>query len=109
MELGSYTEPNSPANDVRQKMLTRDDGSKCESQEEIKGLVQMFYENLFSTEPCDSSDAVLDSIPTKVTAEMNANFCKPYTDEKIETAIFQMGPTKAPGALLSNSLGFLKI
>jgi hypothetical protein len=34
---------------------------------------------------------------TKVRHWMNANLRKPYTDEEIETALFQMGPTKAPG------------
>jgi hypothetical protein len=77
--------------------LVREDGSKCESQGEIKGMVHQFYEHLFSSEPCDSVDAVLDSIPVKVSEEMNADLCKPYSDEEIEAALFQMGPTKAPG------------
>lgn len=78
--------------------LQRVDGSKCESQGEIKGMVHQFYEHLFSSEPCDSIDAVLDAIPVKVMDEMNADLCKPYTDEEIEeVALFQMGPTKAPG------------
>jgi hypothetical protein len=75
----------------------REDGSKCEDQGEIKGKVQQFYENIFSSKPCDSVDAVLDSIPIKVTADMNSDLCKAYTDAEIETALFQMGPTKAPG------------
>jgi hypothetical protein len=77
--------------------LSREDGSKCESPEEIKGMVKVFYENFFSSEPCDSVDAVLDSIPAKVTEDTNGDLCKPYSDEEIETALFQMGPTKAPG------------
>jgi hypothetical protein len=28
---------------------------------------------------------------------MNEDLCKPYTDEEIGAALFQMGPTKAPG------------
>jgi hypothetical protein len=28
---------------------------------------------------------------------MNDDLCKPYTDEEIETTLFEMGPTKAPG------------
>jgi hypothetical protein len=78
-------------------MLLRADGSKCEVQAELKGMVQEFYENLFSSEPCASVDAVLDAIPTKVTADMNDDLGKPYTDEEIGAALFQMGPTKAPG------------
>lgn len=29
--------------------------------------------------------------------EMNEELCKPYNNEEIGTAFFQMGPTKAPG------------
>jgi hypothetical protein len=78
-------------------MLMREDGSRCEVQGEIKGMVHGFYENLFSSETCTSVDAVLDAIPSKVTADMNEDLCKPYTDEEIKTTLFQMGPTKAPG------------
>jgi hypothetical protein len=77
--------------------LVRDDGSKCEDQAGLKGMAQSFYENLFSSEPCDSLDAVLESIPVKVTAEINEDLCKEYTEEEIKFALFQMGPTKAPG------------
>jgi hypothetical protein len=77
--------------------LLRSDGSKCEVQWEIKGMVQNFYEDLFTAEACPSVDAVLDAIPSKVTSDMNDELCKPYTEEEIRAALFQMGPTKAPG------------
>ncbi|KAM0913768.1 hypothetical protein ACQ4PT_011941 [Festuca glaucescens] len=77
--------------------LAREDGSRCDDQTEIKGMVQNFYENLFSSEPTLSPDAVIDSIPSKVTNEMNADLLKPYTNDEIKAALFQMGPTKAPG------------
>lgn len=73
------------------------DGSKCEVQIEIKGMVQNFYENLFTSETCTSVDAVLDAIPSKVSSNMNEDLCKRYTHEEIGAALFQMGPTKAPG------------
>lgn len=60
-------------------------------------MVQSFYDKLFTSEPCDSTDVVLDSIPTKVSADMNDELCKPYTNQEIREALFQMGPTKAPG------------
>jgi hypothetical protein len=78
--------------------LVREDGSVCEDQTEIKSMVHHFYENLFSSEPVVSMDAVLDAIPLKVDDQMNASLCKEYTNEEIKTVIFQMGPTKAPGS-----------
>jgi hypothetical protein len=78
-------------------VLFRADGSKCEAQGEIKNMVHGFYEELFSSKNSASTDAVLNAIPSKVTAAMNDDLCKPYTDEEIGAALFQMGPTKAPG------------
>jgi hypothetical protein len=78
-------------------MLVREDGSKCEVQGEIKGMIRNFYEDLFSSKTCTTPDVVLNTIPSKVTVEMNEDLCKPYTNEEIGAALFQMGPTKAPG------------
>jgi hypothetical protein len=77
--------------------MARYDGSITENQDEIKGMVQSFYDNLFTTQPCGSHDVVLQAIPRKVDDNMNADLCKPYTDEEIKIALFQMGLTKAPG------------
>lgn len=88
----------------RIQRLVRDDGSLCDTQGQIKGLVQQFYEKLFTSEHCDAADVVLDAIPQKITPipqkitpEMNEDLSKPYTNEEIKAALFQMGPTKAPG------------
>ena len=78
-------------------ILARSDGSMCEDPEEIKGMVQSFYENLFMTEVCDSINAVLDYIPCKVDDSINTELCKPYLDEETKIALFQMDPTKVPG------------
>jgi hypothetical protein len=60
-------------------------------------MVEDFYANLFTSEPCDATDVVLESVRGKVSATMNEDLCRPYTDEEIKEALFQMGPTKAPG------------
>ncbi|KAK1602970.1 hypothetical protein QYE76_018463, partial [Lolium multiflorum] len=60
-------------------------------------MVQHFYGDLFTSEPTFSTQTVLDAIPRKVSDEMNDNLTKEYTNEEIKTALFQMGPTKAPG------------
>lgn len=98
----------------RIQRLVRDDGSLCDTQGQIKGLVQQFYEKLFTSEHCDAADVVLDAIPQKITPEMNEDLSKPYTNEEIKAALFLMGPTKAPirnrwlsGSFLPESLGLL--
>jgi hypothetical protein len=69
----------------------------CDDSDEIKGMVHHFFEHLFTAETCPSIDVVLDAIPPKVTVDMNESLCKAYSDEEIKMALFQMGPTKAPG------------
>jgi hypothetical protein len=77
--------------------LKGDNGSTCDDIAEIKGMVQDFCGNLFTSEPTLSCDAVLDAIPCKVTSEINADMLRDYTNDEIKAALFQMGPTKAPG------------
>lgn len=43
--------------------LLREDGSLCDSQGEIKGMMQEFYENIFTSQSC----GVLDAIPQSFT------------------------------------------
>jgi hypothetical protein len=42
-------------------------------------------------------DDMLEAIPNKVTDDMNMALCQSYTNDEIKKALFQMGPTKAPG------------
>jgi hypothetical protein len=60
-------------------------------------MAKDFYSNLFSFEPNANIEAILDAIPTKVDQNIIEELYKPYTDEEIKKALFQMGPTKAPG------------
>ncbi|EEE66057.1 hypothetical protein OsJ_22054 [Oryza sativa Japonica Group] len=78
-------------------MLTREDGSLCEDLEGMKGMAERFYADLFASECCDSMEEVLESIPRKVDDFINEELCKPYSNSEIKMALFQMGPTKAPG------------
>ena len=50
-------------------------------------MVHNFYEELFSSQPCDST-TVLDAIPQKITSRMNDDLCKPYSNEEIKAALF---------------------
>jgi hypothetical protein len=79
------------------KRTNKDDDSLCFDQVEIKGMAHHFYEDLFTSEPGLAMDPVLDAIPSKVDDRMNEDLCKTYSNEEINDAMFQMGPTKAPG------------
>jgi hypothetical protein len=66
------------------RALKREDGSRCEDETELKGMVQQFYGSLFSSEQTFSMDAVLEAIPCKVMEDMNADLLQPYTNEEIK-------------------------
>ena len=42
-------------------------------------------------------EAVLNTVPTKVTVEMNNGLLKPFMEKEVKEALFKMFPTKAPG------------
>jgi hypothetical protein len=78
------------------RALVSDDGTRCEDISLIKGMTERFYGDLFTSEPYDDT-AVIDAISPKVSEDMNGDLTKPYTDDEIKAALFQMGATKAPG------------
>jgi len=41
--------------------------------------------------------SVLNTVPTKVTPNMNDQLLAPFTEKEVKEALFQMFPTKAPG------------
>jgi hypothetical protein len=43
-------------------------------------------------------EEVLAAVPSSITSDMNAKLIAPFEEHEINTAIFQMHPTKAPGS-----------
>src|SRR4051812_38985882 len=60
-------------------------------------MAAAFYESLFTLEGAAGINEVLENIQPAVTDEMNSKLTASVTDEEVEAALFQMGPTKAPG------------
>ena len=79
------------------KALQNSLGVVVDDPAELRALANEFYHNLYTSEGVQNMDAVLDHVPRKVSAEMNASLCAPYTNEEVKIALFQMFPTKAPG------------
>jgi hypothetical protein len=77
--------------------LRREDGSVCNTNEGMRELALNFYQQLYSSEGSTNADAVLNLINHFVTDEMNQKLTGAFSDKEIEEALFQMGPTKAPG------------
>jgi hypothetical protein len=64
---------------------------------EMADMTRAFYEQLYQTEGISNLGEVIDVIPVKVTSVMNDSLLKPFNEEEVKNALFQMFPTKAPG------------
>ena len=56
-----------------------------------------FYKELYTAGGVQDMHQVLETVPTKVTQEMNEVLNAPYTQQEVKQALFQMFPIKAPG------------
>ena len=67
-----------------------------DTNESIAAIAIAYFGSLFTTSnPCRISE-VTDSIPTRVTDEINQGLIVAFTKEEMVTALKQMHPTKAP-------------
>ncbi|XP_071677059.1 uncharacterized protein [Lolium perenne] len=94
--------------------LKKPDGLFTEDRQEMAELTSSFYEHLYTSEGVTNMAEFINVIPTKVTMLMNDALLKPFRDEEVKEALFQMFPTKSPGPdgfpahFFPNSLGSLR-
>ena len=60
-------------------------------------MVTNFYKTLYMTEGIENMEAVLTTVPVKVSVEMNNQLLAAIKVSEAKEALFQMFPTKAPG------------
>jgi hypothetical protein len=59
-------------------------------------MATSYIKELFTRDPSLNSDILISLIHEEVTAQMNDDLCKDFTNEEIGDALFQIGPLKSP-------------
>jgi hypothetical protein len=76
--------------------LKNSDGALVEDVDELGRMTTRSYKDLYRSEGTQNMEAVLGTVPIKVTPEMNDGLLKPFVEKEVKEALFQMFTTKAP-------------
>lgn len=79
------------------RALRRSDNTLCNTDDDMRELARNFFLNLYTSEGSNNMNVILNHIVPFVTQSMNDKLKAAFSDNEIERALFQMGPTKAPG------------
>lgn len=77
--------------------LKKQDGQLTENVAEMSRMATAFNQGLYTSEGTSNMHAVLETVPAKVTPEMNDKLVAPFSDSEVKEALFQVFPMKAPG------------
>lgn len=81
----------------RIKRLKDDNGEWCANQQNMEGMVNDYFRNLYTKDPCVAPQGIVGLFEQCILDDVNADLCKPFSEEEISNALFQIGPLKAPG------------
>ena len=80
-----------------------------EEVEEVAEVASNYFMDIFKAGTCDRMEDCLTTVTNKLTDDMQEVLSRPYSSEEVKVALFQMGPTKAPGPDGMNALFLSKI
>ena len=60
-------------------------------------MATSYFQSVYTRDPSILPTPVVNLFTEVISDEVNENLCRPFTDEEISNAIFQIGPLKAPG------------
>lgn len=69
-------------------------GRWLENCEEVAEVVVQYFNDIFSSSPCTRVDECLETVPQKLTLDMQQFLSSEFNANEIKAALFQMGPTK---------------
>ncbi|KAK4389823.1 putative ribonuclease H protein [Sesamum angolense] len=74
-------------------------GCWCDKPASIQGVIQRYFHTIFtSARPTrEELNEVIETVPTRVTSEMNRKLLEDYSAEEVKAALIQMFPFKSPG------------
>lgn len=78
------------------KGLQDENGTWQDNEEVVSGMLIEFYANLFTSSNLGNLEQILEGIQPVVTEDMQITLAKPFVVEKVECAIRDMAPLKAP-------------